>query len=179
MVLDNSIIQKCIKNDREAQRMMYDFLASKLYYTCKRYLKKEEEIEEALADSFYIIFTKLHQLKEYLALEAWAKKITVNQCLLYCKKNTNFNLYLEENHINALTDESVFDNIEHEDLLQFLNYLPQGCKTIFNLFVIEGFSHKEISKLLNVSEGTSKSQVNFAKNKLKNIINQHYFQKTK
>ncbi|MGV7105526.1 RNA polymerase sigma factor [Flavobacterium sp. U410] len=177
--MDEKIIQACRKQQRDAQRKLYELMAPKLYYLCKRYLKKEEEIEEVLADSFYIIFTKLEQLKENFAFEAWARKITVNQCLLQLKKNLNFNLYLED---VAYSDQPLVEEVtdlEEEDLLNLVHYLPEGCKTIFSLFVIEGYSHKEIAAQLQISEGTSKSQLNAAKSKLKELITTYYYQKAK
>ncbi len=177
--MDEKIIQACKKQQRDAQRKLYEHMAPKLYYLCKRYLKKEEEIEEVLADSFYIIFTKIDQLKEIYAFEAWARKITVNQCLLQLKKNLNFNLYLED---VAYSDQPLAEEItdlEEEDLLNLVQYLPEGCKTIFSLFVIEGYSHKEIAIQLQISEGTSKSQLNAAKSKLKELVTTYYYQKAK
>ena len=178
-MIDIQLIQACKKQQRDAQRQVYELLARKLYYTCSRYLKKEEEIEEAMADAFYIIFTKIDKLKEELAFEGWAKKIAVNQCLMQLKKNVNFNLYLEDVSLKnqPLTDEMC--ELEEEDLLNLLNYLPDGCKTVFSLFVIEGFSHKDIAEKLQISEGTSKSQLNVAKTKLKDLVNQFYYQKAK
>ena len=176
-MINIQLIQACKKQQRDAQRQVYELLARKLYYTCSRYLKKEEEIEEAMADAFYIIFTKIDQLKEELAFEGWAKKIAVNQCLMQLKKNVNFNLYLEDVSLKnqPLTDEMC--ELEEEDLLNLLNYLPDGCKTVFSLFVIEGFSHKDIAEKLQISEGTSKSQLNVAKTKLKDLVNTFYYQK--
>lgn len=164
---------------REAQRQVYEQMAPKLYRTCKRYLKKEEEIEEALADAFYTIFTKLDQLKEFGAFEAWCRKITVNHCLATLKKKTNFNLYLDDVNVfsQPFTDEVT--ELEEKDLLNLLNHLPEGCKTIFNLFVIEGYAHKEIAAMLHISEGTSKSQLNASKTKLKELVNNLYYQKAK
>jgi len=177
--MDKKIIQACRKQHREAQRQVYEYLAPKLYLTCKRYLKKEEEIEEVLADTFFTIFTKMDQLKEDYAFEAWARKIAVNNCLLCIKKNINFNLYLDDVKLNdqPLTDEVT--DMEEADLLNLLNYIPEGCRTIFSLFVIEGYSHKEIANQLGISEGTSKSQLNASKNKLKNLVNTYYYQKAK
>jgi RNA polymerase sigma-70 factor (ECF subfamily) len=164
---------------RDAQRQVYEYMSPKLYRLCKRYLKKEEEIEEALADSFFTIFTKLDQLKEAYAFEAWARKITVNHCLASIKKNTNFNMYLDD--VKLLSQPSVdeLNTLEEEDLLNLLNHIPDGCKTVFNLFVIEGFGHKEIAEMLKISEGTSKSQLNAAKTKLKELVNKLYYQKAK
>jgi RNA polymerase sigma-70 factor (ECF subfamily) len=169
-VINETLIIACKKMQRDAQRQVYEQLSPKLYHTCKRYLKKEEEIEEVLADAFFTIFTKLDQLKEIGAFEAWARKITVNQCLHQLKKKINFSLYLED------TNET---SLEEEDLLNLLNHIPEGCKTIFNLFAIEGFGHKEIAQMLNISEGTSKSQLNVAKAKLQVLVNNLYYQKAK
>jgi RNA polymerase sigma-70 factor (ECF subfamily) len=164
---------------RDAQRQVYELMSPKLYRTCKRYLKKEEEIEEVLADSFYTIFTKIDQLKELGAFEAWARKITVNQCLHQLKRNVNFNIYIEDASIQLQPETLPETHLEEEDLLNLLNFIPEGCKTIFNLFVIEGYGHKEIASLLKISEGTSKSQLNVAKTKLKELVNNHYYQQVK
>ena len=175
-MIDPIQIVGCKKMQRDAQRHVYEYMSPKLYRTCKRYLKKEEEIEEVLADAFYTIFTKIEQLKELGAFEAWARKITVNHCLLQLKKKVNFNLYLEDTSIYLHPEAPEDTQLEEEDLLKLLDLLPEGCKTVFNLFVIEGFAHKEIAQMLQVSEGTSKSQLNVAKTKLKELIAKFYYQ---
>lgn len=176
-MINETLIIDCKKMHREAQRLMYELLAPKLYRTCKRYLKKEEEVDEALADSFYTIFTKLDQLKEIGAFEGWARRIAVNNCLAMIKKNTNFNIYLDDVKTLVQPFTAEVTDLEEEDLLNLLNFIPAGCKTIFNLFAIEGYSHKEIASMLNISEGTSKSQLNVAKTKLKDLVNNLYYQK--
>ena len=178
-MIDENLIIACKKMHRDAQRQVYELMGPKLYRTCKRYLKKEEEIEEVLADAFYTIFTKLDQLKEVGAFEAWARKITVNQCLHQLKRNVNFNLYLEDTKLHLQPESLPETQLEEEDLLNLLNFIPEGCKTIFNLFAIEGYGHKEIASMLNISEGTSKSQLNVAKTKLKDLVNNLYYQKAK
>lgn len=178
MITEN-LIANCRKMRRDAQREVYEYLAPKLYRTCKRYLKKEEEIEEVLADSFYTIFTKLDQLKENKAFEAWARRIAVNNCLLSIRRNVNFNMYLDDiSHTMQPVTEHI-DELAEEDLLNLLNHIPEGCRTIFNLFAIEGYGHKEIAAMLHISEGTSKSQLNAAKTKLKDLVNQLYYQKAR
>ena len=178
-MINDTILINCRKMQRDAQRQVYELMSPKLYRTCKRYLKKEEEIEEVLADAFYTIFTKMEQLKELKAFEAWARKITVNQCLHQLKRNVNFNIYLEDATLRLQPETQAETNLEEEDLLNLLNFIPDGCKTIFNLFVIEGYGHKEIAVMLKISEGTSKSQLNVAKTKLKELVNNHYYQKVK
>lgn len=178
-MINENILIACKKMHRDAQRQVYEIMAPKLYRVCKRYLKKEEEIEEVLADAFYIIFTKMDQLKEIGAFEGWARKITVNQCLHQLKKNVNFNLYLEDHSFKIQPQSATDTQLEEEDLLNLLNFIPEGCKTVFNLFAIEGFGHKEIATMLGISEGTSKSQLNAAKTKLKELVNNLYYQKAK
>jgi len=178
-VIEENILIACKKMHRDAQRQVYEIMAPKLYRVCKRYLKKEEDIEEVLADAFYTIFTKMDQLKENGAFEAWARKIAVDQCLHQLKKNVNFNLYLEDNPFKIQPQSAVDTQLEEEDLLNLLNFIPEGCKTVFNLFAIEGFGHKEIAAMLSISEGTSKSQLNAAKTKLAVLVNNLYYQKAK
>ena len=178
-MIDEKLIIECRKMQRDSQRKLYELMAPKLYQTCKRYLKKEEEIEEALADAFYTIFTKLDQLKEFYAFEAWARKIAVNQCLLALKKNVNFNIYIDDMKAEPKLETAEDTFLEAQDLLQLLNHIPEGCKTVFNLFAIEGFSHKEIAAMLGISEGTSKSQLNVSRTKLKELVNNLYYQKAK
>lgn len=161
---------------RDSQRQVYELMAPKLYHTCKRYLKSEEDIEEAMADAFVTIFTKLDQLKESKAFEAWARKIAVNLCLMSLKKKVNFNIYIEDMSRSAEPSVPQEATLEEEDLLKLLTHLPEGCRTVFNLFAIEGFSHKEIAAMLNISEGTSKSQLNVSRTKLKELVNNVYYQ---
>lgn len=175
-MIDEKLITACRKMHRDSQRQVYELMAPKLYHTCKRYLKSEEDIEEAIADAFFTIFTKLDQLKETKAFEAWARKIAVNLCLMSLKKKVNFNIYIEDMSRASEPSQAQDATLEEEDLLKLLTHLPEGCRTVFNLYVIEGFSHKEIAAMLNISEGTSKSQLNVSRTKLKELVNNVYYQ---
>lgn len=174
-----TLIIGCRKGQRQAQRAVYERLSPRFFHLCRRYLKHDEEIEEALADAFYTIFTKIEQLKENAAFDAWARRIVVNQCLLTIRKKVNFNMYLDDvgRSQQPLTEAST--ELEEQDLLNLLQQLPEGCRTIFNLFVIEGYAHKEIAAMLQVSEGTSKSQLNVAKTKLRELLAQIYYPKAR
>lgn len=177
-MVTEDIIQKCKQNDRRAQRALYEAAAPKLFLVCKRYLRQDADIQAALTEAFYILFTKIHQLEHIGAFDAWAKKITVNTCLGTIRKSKRF---LSENdtisETNAGADNSILDDLQQKDLLQLLEYLPSGAKAVFNLYAIEGYSHKEIGLLLEISEGTSKSQLNYAKSKLRTLIEQYYYSK--
>lgn len=169
--MNKELLIKLKNKDRLAQRQVYEQFAGKFYAVCKRYLKKEEEAEEALADTFFIIFTKIEQLQNLEVFEGWAKKIAVNQCLQTLRKKEAILVSIDEEtfvekHLADFHSESSFE----KDILALLHFLPEGCRTIFNLFAIEGYPHREIAKMLAISEGTSKSQVNFARKKLQELL---------
>lgn len=177
--MEEQLVNGCRKGQRDAQRQVYERLAPRLYHTCRRYLKKEEEIEEALADSFYIIFTKIDQLKENAAFEGWARRIAINECLRYLRKSVNFNLYVDDikTSLQPVTDAAT--DLEEDDLLQLLTKLPAGCRTVFSLYAIEGYGHKEIADMLQITEGTSKSQLNAARTKMKELVGGLYYKQAK
>ncbi|WP_144282216.1 RNA polymerase sigma factor [Chryseobacterium echinoideorum] len=170
--MEQKLIIECQQNNRNAQRKVYEKMAGKLYSVCRRYLKNDEDIEEVLADSFYKIFTKLNQLQNHEIFEAWAKKITVNECLQKLRSMKSLHVSLDENLIEY--SDSKIENLTFEkDILKLLHFLPEGCRAIFNLFAIEGYPHKEIATMLSISEGTSKSQLNFARKKLQELLVNH------
>ncbi|AZA90210.1 RNA polymerase sigma factor sigV [Chryseobacterium nakagawai] len=167
--MERELLIECQRNDRKAQRKVYEKMAGKLYSVCKRYLKNDEDIEEVLADTFYKIFTKISQLQNPDTFEAWAKKIAVNECLQKLRNNKALFISLEESMNEPSEGSSEHISFE-KDILNLLNFLPEGCRAIFNLFAIEGYPHKEIASMLSISEGTSKSQLNFARKKLQELL---------
>jgi RNA polymerase sigma factor (sigma-70 family) len=175
-VTDEKLIQACQQMQRPAQRILYERMAPKLYHTCRRYLRNQHDIEEVLADTCYIMLTKINQLKEVQAFEGWARRIAVNQCLAFLKKQTSFSIFLEDTMANEQADDSTNAPMDADDLMKLLNELPDGCRTVFNLYVIEGYAHKEIADMLGISEGTSKSQLNFSRKKLQELVHQFYDQ---
>ena len=169
--MNHELLIKLKNKDRLAQRQVYERFAGRLYAVCKRYLKKDEEAEEALADAFFIIFTKIGQLQNVEVFEGWAKKIAVNQCLQTLRKKESILVSIDqetfiEKHLADQYSESSFE----KDILPLLHFLPEGCRTIFNLFAVEGYPHREIAEMLSITEGTSKSQVNFARKKLQELL---------
>jgi RNA polymerase sigma-70 factor (ECF subfamily) len=166
--MERELLLECQRNDRNAQRKVYEKMAGKIYSVCKRYLKNDEDIEEVLADTFYKIFTKMDQLHNFEVFEGWAKKIAVNECLQKLRSQKILHISLEDDHI--VSYESVENLSVERDILGLLKFLPEGCRAIFNLFAIEGYPHKEIATMLSISEGTSKSQLNFARKKLQELL---------
>lgn len=134
IVIDELLLNECKAGNRSAQRTVYDYLGPKLYSVCKRYIKQDTDAEDVLAEIFYIIFTKMAMLKETAAFIAWCRKIAVNQCLQALRKKVNFHLSIDgsgqvpQQHYATSGHQS-----EQNDLLQLITYLPDGCRTVFNL----------------------------------------------
>ncbi|KQK25281.1 RNA polymerase subunit sigma-24 [Chryseobacterium aquaticum] len=170
--MEKELLLECQRNDRNAQRKIYEKMGGKLYSVCKRYLKNDEDIEEVLADTFYKIFTKLNQLQNHEIFEAWARKIAVNECLQKLRSMKALDISLEDELVESMGSPTDSISLE-KDILKLLNFLPEGCRAIFNLFAIEGYPHKEIAIMLSISEGTSKSQLNFARKKLQELLVNH------
>ena len=178
IVIDEKLIIGCQDNDRSSQRKVYDLIASRLFYTCKRYLQRDDEAEDALTESCYLIFSKIDQLKEPKAFFGWAKRITINHCLSKVRKKVNFKMHLDEELVDAESSHQPSDQLEEEDLLKLVEELPMQSKTVFNLFAVEGFSHKEIAEKLDISVGTSKSQMNYARKKLQLLVQNFFYLKS-
>lgn len=167
--MEKELLIECQRSDRNAQRKIYEKMAGRLYSVCRRYLKNDEDIEEVLADTFYKIFTKISQLQNPDTFESWAKKIAVNECLQKLRSNKALFISLEDHFMDPSEGNTEYLSFE-KDILSLLNFLPEGCRAIFNLFAIEGYPHKEIATMLSISEGTSKSQLNFARKKLQELL---------
>lgn len=134
--MERELLIECQRNDRKAQRKVYEKMAGKLYSVCKRYLKNDEDIEEVLADTFYKIFTRISQLQNPDTFEAWAKKIAVNECLQKLRNNKALFISLEES-LNEPSERSSEHISFEKDILSLLNFLPEGCRAIFNLLPLK------------------------------------------
>jgi RNA polymerase sigma factor (sigma-70 family) len=167
------IISECASGSITAQRYLFDLYANRFMLVCLRYLKQKEDAEEALMNGFLQIYKSLDRFdwKSDIATIAWMKKIMVNECLIGIRSKHRFLTVVEEHDAeNVSIEETMFDNFEVKLILKCLEQLPVGYRTVFNLYVIECFSHKEIADLLKISEGTSKSQLSKARGLLQKII---------
>ena len=167
----NHIIEACKKNNPKAQKMLYEKYNARYFAVCKRYFSNIHEAEDALVKGFLKIFQQINSYTNQGSFEGWMHRIFVNECLMELRKKKAIFMNIDE-HQNQLKSTTFVLN-EDEGLLQLLNLLPIGCRVVFNLFVIEGFKHKEIAEQLNISEGTSKSQLNLAKAKLKELLEKY------
>lgn len=161
---DVELIEGCRRQDRQAQKRLYDQYASKFYALCCRYIKDKMEAEDVLITSFTKILNRIDQYTGEGNFEGWMRKVVVNDALSYLRKNKN--MYLETDITAADYEpdyEKLEDQLEAEDLQKMIDSLPTGYRIVFNLYAIEGYSHKEIGDQLGISESTSKSQLSRAR----------------
>lgn len=178
---ENNLIEGCLKNNRRTQKCLYENYAPKMINVCLRYCGSRYVAEEAMQDGFIKVYNSIGQLKDPHKLGSWIKKIMINSSLMKLRKKERLVFYtdelLEQKHIeNIYFDDSFHYN--ENDLEQILNEMPKGYKVIFSMYVHDDFSHKEIAKMLEISESTSKSQLsrarNYLKSKLIKIKNDYY-----
>lgn len=166
---EKELIKNCVKKDRKSQNLLYAKFAPTLFGVCRRYIKEPNDAEDVLINSFTKIFTKLQQYDSKGSFEGWMKKIAVNEALMFLrKKKIQFSGELNENISESF--QNIDALIMEDHLLNMLNRLPAGYRTVFNLFAIEGYKHDEIAKKLNISINTSKSQLLKARKKLKEYL---------
>jgi len=163
------LIKQCADNDRKAQKEIYQLFAGKLFSICLKYSKNKQEAQDKFQDGFVTIFNKIGQFNFKGSFEGWLKRVMVNTILLKYRKKTVLNIVTEE-----IPDEVVVDIDDEEISLDFLlnliQELPERYRMVFNLYVLDGCSHKEIAKMLKIAEGTSKSNLARARGILKQKI---------
>ena len=165
------LIEACVKGDRLAQRNLYDVFSKRMYMVCVRYTKSQQEAEDVLQDSFIKVFKNLKGYRGESRLDYWIKRIVVNTALNSQRKKLYMYPMVDIDDVKNDYDHSkTLSSFQLEELLNMINELPTGCRTVFNLFAIEGYSHKEIAEMLEVSEGTSKSQFSRARKLLQEKI---------
>lgn len=166
-----SLIEQCRRQDSRAQRMLYDRLSPKMLGVCRRYIGDALEAEGVLVNGFLKVFNKINQFSGSGNFEGWVRRIMVNESLLYLRKNKS--MYLEVDIEEARTEPDYGQAaylFEERELMEMIDKLPVGYRTVFNLYAIEGYSHKEISEQLGINENTSKSQLSRARSLLKNEV---------
>jgi RNA polymerase sigma-70 factor (ECF subfamily) len=163
------LIQDCKKNNTKAQGELYKLFSSKLFAICLKYSRNRVEAEDNLQDAFLTIFNKIEQFKNKGSFEGWMKRITVNTVLQRYRTEKVFEL-INENDIEDNSIEIEEDSISVDYLLQIIQELPDRYRLVFNLYVLDGYSHKDIADMLHINIGTSKSNLARARQILKQTI---------
>lgn len=165
----NQLIENCKINDTKAQGELYKLFSSKLFSVCLKYSRNYAEAEDNLQDAFLTIFNKIEQYKNKGSFEGWLKRITVNTVLQRYRNEKVFDI-INENLIEDVELEVDEDHISITYLLQIIQELPDRYRLVFNLYVLDGYSHKEIADMLDINVGTSKSNLARARQILKQTI---------
>ena len=157
------IIAGCKQHKQDAQRALYNLYAPKMYVVCLRYMADVESAKDLLHDGFIKIFSSIEYFKEKGSFEGWIRRIFVNMALETIRKQKH--LFINGDNIDNISDvgndddiQYLYNSISEAELLKMIQQLPKGYSTIFNMYAIEEYSHKEIAALLGISEGTSRSQ---------------------
>lgn len=178
MNLDKPFINKLVNNDDKAQKAFYQMLAPKMYGICLRFAADRAEADDILQEGFIRVFTHLKDYRGEGSLEGWVRKTIVNTAINFYKKRIKRGPTTGLEYIDNRPDGHyyVIEKMAADDLLKLIRELPDGYRTVFNLNIIEGYTHKEIGNMLNISENTSKSQLSRARaslqKKLKRIKGQ-------
>ncbi|MEQ9290331.1 MAG: sigma-70 family RNA polymerase sigma factor [Cyclobacteriaceae bacterium] len=171
-----SILKGCQKNKRDAQKELYQHYYSYSLSICLRFSNDREDAVEIMNDGFMKVFNYINKFDITKPLEPWLRRIMIN-CAVdnYNKtKKLKEQVELEDSMPDALNDDSIMAKISYDEMLTIVRKLPDAYRTVFNLIAIEGYKHREVAKMLNISEGTSKSNYNRAKAKLKDYLNVYF-----
>ena len=160
------LIRECLKNNRLAQKELYERLSSRMFSVCIRYIGDRELAKDILHDGFIVLFSKLDTFKGDGSFEGWARRIFINTALMHMRKGDvlRYSEDLEAKPVSEITiSSSVIEELEAEFLMKLVAQMPAGFRTVFNMYGIEGYSHQEIAETLGVSEGGSRSQLSRAR----------------
>jgi RNA polymerase sigma-70 factor (ECF subfamily) len=169
---EQTIIAGCLHNDPVAQRELYNRYSPKMLSVCYRFAQSREDAEDMLQEGFIKVFTQIHTFQNKGAFEGWIRRIIVHTCINFLKKNKKFNESLDLEYAGALEakEETIPSIMQARQIIECIRLLPMGYRTVLNLYAIEGFSHKEISYMLDIEESTSRSQYTRAKVMLENML---------
>lgn len=168
---EEKLIKGCQKGKREYQQALYDKYSNGMYLVALRYSKMQQEAEDVIQESFIKVFKNIKTFRKDSSLAYWIKRIVVNTALNHQRSKLYLYPMVDVSDLNHSSDkDNIVSALNYEELLALIQELPTGCQVIFNLFAIEGFKHHEIAKMLEISEGTSKSQYSRAKSLLSDKI---------
>jgi len=168
------LIKECKEGSAAAQKWLFDHFADKMIMVCGRYVKQETDAEEVMLDGFFKFFKSISsfQYQGEAALFSWIKKIMINECLMFLRNKNAFVITAESTAEHLPLQADILDKLNADEIYKLIVQLPVGYRTVFNLFAIEGMGHKEIAQLMGIAEGTSKSQLNKARQYLQKMLTQ-------
>ncbi len=168
MIFDNAFIEKLKSRDKKAQEVFYQQLAPKMYGICLRFAGNTEEANDILQEGFIRVFNHLKDFREEGSLEGWVRRTIINTAINFYKKRIKQGKKTELENVREKTDgkQYIIEKMAADELIELIRELPDGYRAVFNLNIIEGYTHKEIGEMLEISENTSKSQLSRARKAL-------------
>ncbi len=172
LMTEEAILQGCLKNHAAAQRELYQRYSPKMLAVCFRFAHNREDAEDMLQDGFIKVFLQMHTFQSKGAFEGWIRRIIVHTCINHLKKNKRFNESVDIMQASTaqIREESIPSIVQAKQIVDCIRLLPIGYRTVLNLYAIEGYSHKEISGMLDIEESTSRSQYTRARQMLEDIL---------
>jgi RNA polymerase sigma factor (sigma-70 family) len=169
---EKTLLERAVKNNREAQHVLFEMHAPKMLSVCRYYIKDLQFAEEAMLNGFFKVFSNLKNFKASGSFEGWIRKIMVRECISFLRQQKRLEFPAEKVEYNDNYSNNINTEIEVEQIQQLIDALPEGYKMVFVMYAIEGYKHHEIAHMLNITEGTSKSQLFKARNMLQQKINE-------
>jgi len=171
----SDIIKGCLEGNSKAQELLYEQFAGKMFAVCLRYCGDYEEAKDVLQDGFIRVYSNLQQFHKKGSFEGWIRRIMINTALEKYRDKYYLNrVDNQEERIEIKVEDDVFEDLSAQDLMRMIQELSPKYRMVFNLYAIEGYSHKEISALLKISEGTSKSNLSRARAILQEKLKNYY-----
>lgn len=169
---EHLLVKQCLRGDAKAQRLLYEQFKVSMFRVCLRYAKDHSEAEDLLHDGFIKVFSDLHQYTFSGALGGWIRRVMVNVALMHIRKNKKMSSLVDIETVTEIfhTKEDIFAELGVKNLTKMIQQLPAGYRAVFNMYVIEGYSHKEIAEQLGFTVNTSKSQLSKAKATLRRML---------
>lgn len=175
IISEADLIKGCVEGDRRLQEELYNRFSPKMYAVCLRYANNTDDAQDLLQEGFIKVFRNLHRFRAEGSFEGWMRRVFVNTSIEHFRRKSTKLSTVSDKEEDTIEDVDItaLDNLAEKDIISLIQELSPGYKTVFNLYVIEGYSHKEIGELLGISEGTSKSQLARAKGILQKKVAQY------
>jgi RNA polymerase sigma-70 factor (ECF subfamily) len=174
-IAESDLIKGCIEGNRQMQEELYNRFSGKMYAVCLRYANNADDAQDLLQEGFIKVFRNLHRFRAEGSFEGWIRRVFVNSSIEHFRKKSVELSKVSDKEENTIEDQdiSALDQLAERDIVKLIQDLSPGYRTVFNLYVVEGYSHKEIGDLLGISEGTSKSQLARARSILQKKVAQY------
>ena len=174
-ISESDLIKGCIEGNKQMQEELYNRFAPKMYAVCLRYANNSDDAQDLLQEGFIKVYKNLHRFRAEGSFEGWIRRVFVNSSIEHFRKKAIQLSSVSDKEENTIenSDISALDTMAEKDIIRLIQELSPGYRTVFNLYVVEGYSHKEIGEKLGISEGTSKSQLARAKAILQKKVTQY------